>query len=275
MPEHNPKIIVPPPSTRLPFPAVNIDLPLRAPFDWLRLGWADLRHCGRASLFYGASFTLISWAVFLAFRYAVELVSGLTVGCMLIGPFMAIGLYALSRQREAGEPVRLRPTLTAWRTTRGAVGIYSLILIVLYLIWARASMVIFAVFYEGNGMPTVSGLLNEIAQLHDLEFILIYLLMGGVFAGFVFALSLVSIPLMLDRDQDAITAMIASVMALARNFPVALLWGALILLLIAIGTLTGFLGLAITGPWVGHATWHAYRALVKPLPSTEILEITP
>lgn len=271
MPE-TPKTIVPPPAQRLPFPVVNESLPVLAAYDWLLSGWNDLRRSGGASLFYGACFTLIGWAVALAFRYAVELVSGLTVGFMLVGPFLAIGLYALSRQIEQGESPRLKPTLTAWRTTRGAIGIYSVILIVVYLIWARASMVIFAIFYDGPGLPTLSSVLKEVLMLKDLEFIVVYLAIGGVFAGFVFALSVVSIPLMLDRDQDAVTAMIASALALIKNFPAVMIWGFLILILIGGGILTGFVGLAITGPWVGHATWHAFRGLVQPLPTHHAAE---
>jgi uncharacterized membrane protein len=91
-------------------------------------------------------------------------------------------------------------------------------------------------------------------------------LVGGFFALLVFAASLVSIPLMLDRDQDAITAVIASVLALARNPSAALVWAVLIVFLIGFGMATAFIGLVVTGPWVGHATWHAFRALIEPLP---------
>ena len=259
-----------PAKPRQPFPTVRSNLPLSAPFMWVNAGWHDLRACGWASLFYGICFTVVGWLLTLAYRVAVELLSGLTVGFLLVGPFLAVGLYALSKQREQGKSIQLIPTLTAWKTTRGAIGIYSVILIIVYLVWARASMVIFALFYDGPGLPSLPVLLAEVAQLKDLEFIAVYLIIGGVFAGFVFALSLVSIPLMLDRDFDAVTAMIVSVMALLRNFPTVMVWGATILLLIGFGLLTGFFGLMLTGPLVGHATWHAYRALVElPAPVEE------
>ena len=89
--------------------------------------------------------------------------------------------------------------------------------------------------------------------------------LGGFFAGLVFSVSVVSIPLMLDRDQDAITSMIASFLALVRNPLVLLFWGFLVSLLIAGGILLGYLGLIFTGPLVGHATWHAFRALIVPV----------
>ncbi len=255
--------LVPPPVPRVAFPVVRSGLGLSAPFRWLAAGWQDLRYCGVASLFYGVSFAVMGWLMLLVFNFAVHLVSGLTAGFMLVGPFLAIGLYALSRQRESGQTVRLLPTLTAWKTTRGAIGIYSVILIIIYLVWARASMVAFALFYEG-GMPSLTGFIAEVVRFEDVEFLVTYFLLGGFFAALVFAISLVSIPLMLERDQDAITAMIVSVLALSRNLPAVLVWGALIFLLIGLGMLTGFVGLIITGPWVGHATWHAFRALVEP-----------
>ena len=256
------------------FPTVRSDLPLSAPLTWLSLGWNDLMACRGASLFYGLCFATMGWLLVVVLRFAVHLLSGLTAGFMLLGPVVAIGLYALSRQREAGEPIRLIPTLTAWKSTRGAIGVYSLMLIIIYLLWARASMVSFALFYEGS-MPTIEGFLGAILRLEDLEFIAVYTFVGSFFAILVYAFSVVSVPLMLDRDQDAVTAVIASVLALSRNFPALLLWGALIAGLILSGIVSGFLGLIVTGPWVGHASWHAFRALVEPLPATPVNHIGP
>ena len=253
----------PPP---LPFPMVRAGLPLTAPFDWLRAGWNDLRACGNASIFYGACFAVMGWVLVLTFWRAVQLASAVTAGYLLVGPVLAIGLYALSRQREAGEPIRLRPTLMAWHTKRGAIAVYSLILIIVYLVWARASMVTFALFYQGS-MPSLEGLVAALLRFDDLEFFGVYLVVGGFFAAFVYALSVVSVPLMLDRDQDAVTAMIASVIALGRNLPTVLFWAALIAMLVFAAMLTGFLGMLVIGPWLGHATWHAFRALIEPLPT--------
>lgn len=253
-------------SPPLPFPTVRANVPLTAPMEWLRAGWQDFRACCGASLFYGACFLVMGWILVLTFWRAVHLASAVTAGFLLVGPFVAIGLYALSRQREAGEPIRLRPTLMAWHTKRGAIAVYSLILIIVYLIWARASMVTFALFYQGS-MPSVEGFVAALLRLDDLEFFAVYLVVGGFFAAFVFALSVVSVPLMLDRDQDAVTAMIASVITLGRNLPTVLVWAALIVLLVLVAFATGFLGMLVIGPVLGHATWHAFRALIEPLPA--------
>lgn len=249
-----------------PFPVVRAGLPLSAPFDWLRRGAEDLRASGFASLFYGMCFAVGGLLLFLAFRHAVQLVTAVTAGFMLLGPFLALGLYELSRRREVGEPLSLTATLAVWKRNLGSFGIYSLILIVIYLVWARASLVMFALFYQG-GMPTLAGFMTQILKFDNLEFLLAYLAVGGFFATLVFAFSAVSIPMMLERNQDTVTAMLASFLALVRNLPMMLIWAALIVLLTAIGIATAFLGLIVTMPLVGHATWHAYRALIEPLPA--------
>lgn len=246
-----------------PFPVVNSGLPLAAPFDWLRRGAADLRACGMASLFYGLCFAATGLLLLLALRHAVQLVTAVTTGFMLVGPFFAIGLYELSRRRETGEALALAPTLAVWRRNLAAIGIYSLILIVLYLLWARASLVMFALFYQG-GMPSMESFMAQILKFDNIEFLVAYVLVGALFAGLVFAFSVVSIPMMLDRNQDTVTAMLASFLALVRNLPMMLLWAVLIVLLTAIGIATAFIGLIVTMPLVGHATWHAYRALIAP-----------
>ena len=119
-------------------------------------------------------------------------------------------------------------------------------------------------------MPTLHSLFTMLLRFDNPSFLIAYFLVGGFFAALVFSVSVVSIPLMLDRDQDAITSMIASFLALARNPLVLLFWGLLISMLIAAGILLGYLGLIFTGPLVGHATWHAFRALIEPLKQPEI-----
>jgi len=102
----------------------------------------------------------------------------------------------------------------------------------------------------------------------NVEFLAIYVGAGATFALLVFALSVISIPLMMDRGTDTITAMIASFLALTRSFPAMIVWAALIAILIFAGLATFYLGLAITAPLVGHATWHAYREVVAPITSS-------
>ena len=266
-PEHSPPSAPPPsdapPEDRSPFPIVRAGLTAGAPFGWLSDGLDDFKACKTASLFYGACFVVMGWALVFAFKHAVQLITAVTTGFFLVGPFFAIGLYELSRRRERKLPPDLGPTLAVWKANAAAIGIYSLVLIVLYLLWARASMVTFALFYSG-GIPTMATFVAEVARFDNLEFLLAYFVVGGIFALLVFAFSVVSIPLMLDRGQDTVTAMIASFLALVRNPAAMVVWALAIVVLAAVGIATAFIGLAITGPLLGHATWHAYRELIGP-----------
>ena len=249
-----------PASIHFSFPPIR-EVALVQPFSWLARGWADLRANPPASLFYGLCFAVMGLIQLVVFRFAVDYTSTLTMGFMLAGPFMAIGLYALSRQRERGEPVNFRASLVAWRENTGGIGIYVLILTVVFLVWARASLVTFALF-ESRAMPTWVLFFQQITSFSNLPFIATFFGVGLLFASLVFAFSVVSIPYLLDRRADAVTAAAVSVMALARNPLTMLLWALLIVLLIGIGMATAYVGLLVTGPLIGHATWHAYRDLV-------------
>jgi len=244
------------------FPQVRQVAP-HQPFLWLSRGWADLRARPLASLFYGACFSAMGALLVVVFRFAVDYTSILVMGFMLVGPFLAIGLYELSRQRESGRPLDFRQSLMAWRTNTGGIGIYILILTVVFMLWARASLVTFALF-ESRGMPTWSVFIAQLISMQNLSFVATFFGVGLVFASLVFAFSVVSIPFLLDQRADAVTAAAVSVLTLARNPAAMLVWAALIVALIGAGILTGFIGLLVTGPLVGHATWHAYRDLVVP-----------
>jgi len=232
-----------------------------APFTWIARGVDDMRAHPLPSLFYGACFAAMGWAIAFTFRHAYEYVSALVTGFFLVGPFLAIGLYALSRRRQRGEPVWLAPTLDAWRGNVGAIGMFSLVLTVILLVWARASLIVFALFYTSE-MPTVQGFLDQVLSLGNLEFLFAYFCVGGVFAVLTFAISVVSVPMMLDRDTDGIVAVLTSLKAFAANVPAMIVWGLTIIAVVGIGFALYFVGLVIAVPLIGHATWHAYRALV-------------
>ena len=134
-----------PTSVHFTFPPIRV-VALDQPLVWLARGWADFRANPFASLFYGGCFAAMGLLQLLVFRFAVDYTSTLTMGFMLAGPVLAIGLYALSRQRERGEPANFRASLVAWRENTGGIGIYVLILTVVFLVWARASLVTFALF---------------------------------------------------------------------------------------------------------------------------------
>jgi uncharacterized membrane protein len=138
-----------------------------------------------------------------------------------------------------------------------------LVLIVLELLWGRASLVVFAVFFN-TGMPSTTGVLQAIFNPENWEFVVAYMVVGAAFATLVFALSVVSIPMILDRDTDAISAAITSVEVVFHNTGVILVWGAIIAVLVGVALVVpGSVGLIVVGPLLGHASWHAYRGAVQ------------
>ena len=245
-----------------PFPPIR-PIGWGAPLRWLRLGVADLMSCPVASLFYGFCFAGMGLLITFVFAHHYEYTVGLTSGFLLLGPFVSMGLYEISRRRELGEPCALAPTLTIWRRNISNIGVFAVVLGITFLIWARASLVVFALFYTSE-MPSIAGFLDQVVRLENIEFLAVYFAVGGFFALLVFSVSVVSIPLMLDRDKDAITSMLTSIRALFTNLGPLLLWAVLIVLLTIVGFLSFHLGLIVAMPVIGHASWHAYRELVAP-----------
>lgn len=249
-----------PPTATSPFPAIR-RVPVSAPFSWLARGAADLRRAPAASLAYGVAFAVMGALITLVFRHAYELTSALTAGFLLVGPFLATGLYDISRRLERGDAVRLPDTATVWRANLGAFSLFALLLTIIMLVWARASLVTFALFFS-SGMPTLKSFLAQVVSIEHVDFLITYFAVGAVFATIVFAVSVVSVPMMLDRGTDTIVAALTSVRALFANPLALLVWALLIVLTVGAGLATFFVGLVIAVPLIGHATWHAYRALV-------------
>lgn len=242
--------------------ALMQDLATGAPFRWLGAGWSDFRAHPAHALFYGACFWGMALILGVVFRTKPEYVMSIASGCLLVGPFLAMGLYEASRRRESGEPVELGHTLFCWAPHVRSMALLVLILIVLELLWGRASLVVFAVFFN-TGMPSTAGVMDAVFNPDNLEFVLVYMGVGSVFAALVFSTAVVSIPMILDRDKDAISAAITSIRVVFSNPGVLLIWGLLITSLVVAALLPWGAGLLVVGPWLGHATWHAYRATVR------------
>jgi len=239
-----------------------------SPFSWLGAGMRDMRAAWPVSLFFGLAFWGMAVAVGAVFRGRPEYTMTLVSGCFLVGPFLAMGLYEASRRREAGLPQDLGASLTCWDRRMGSMAMLVLVLLVLELLWGRASLVVFAVFFQ-SGMPTATGVAQAVFNPENYEFLAVYLVVGGIFAGLVFATCVISIPMILDRDTDAVTAGLRSIQLALAQPGVMLLWGALIVgLTLAAIALPWACGLMVVAPWLGHATWHAYRDAVDmaPLP---------
>lgn len=252
-------------------PAISIVPPvhriaLDAPWRWLRLGLEDFRAAGSASMFYGVVFACMGVLVSYVFSHAYEYVWALTSGFMLVGPFLALGLYDLSRRRARREPLALAPSLVAWRANVSSLGMFGLVLGVLLLLWSRASLVVIAVSFPDQ-MPSFENFTRNLFAPEHLQFLLVYCTVGAVFASLVFATAVISVPMMLDRDTDGIVAALTSIRNCAENAGPMLLWGFIITALTAIGFATFHVGLVVIVPVIGHATWHAYKEIVGENPA--------
>lgn len=234
-----------------------------APLRWLARGFEDIVAAPGASLFYGVVLATMGLGLTRWFGGAAGL--AMTTGFLLVGPFLAVGLYDVSRRLAAGERVRLVETLSAWRANFPAIGFFALILMLSLAVWLRVSVVIVALFVP-DGVDSLSAFVRLLQESPEaIGFVLAYLAAGALLAAFSFATSAVSLPMLLDRPtMDAITAMIASFTAIRKNpWPMAL-WAAAIVALTAGGFLAWFAGLVVVVPLIGHATWHAYRDCVLP-----------
>lgn len=238
----------------------------RDPFRWLALGWRDFQRCPGIGLFYGACFTVMGWALMKVYEQAPAYVLALSAGFLLMGPFLCLGLYQASLRLEQGERPDLGDSLTAWDRRTGTLAIFGFVLLVLEMLWGRASLIVFAVSFDG--MPDFKGSLLALLDPANINFIVAYIVVGGLFAGLIFAVSVVSIPMILDRPTDAISAGLTSMRLVLTQPGVMLLWGALLTLLVVLAMIPWFIGLLVVGPMLGHASWHAYRAAVQaPAPS--------
>ena len=231
------------------------------PFRWLARGARDFARAPAIGLFFGGCFVAMGWALMMVFEKAPAYVLALSAGFLLVGPFLCMGLYHASDRLERGERPRLGEAAMAWRGKLDTLAIFGVVLLVVEMVWARASIVVFALSFQGT-MPDFAGSLKSLVDPRNLDFILAWLALGGVFATIIFAVSVVSIPMILDRRTDAITAGLTSTRLVLTQPVVMLLWAAIITILVVLAMLPGFAGLLVVGPVVGHASWHAYRAAI-------------
>lgn len=238
------------------------DVSVLDPLGWIRLGLRDLFANPIASLFYGACIAAMGFLLFFYTRQEVKFIAALTSGFLLAGPFVAIGLYDISRRVERGQPVELGATTIAWHENANQLAVFGIILGVVMLAWTGVALTVFAAFY-GNESPTLQQFVADVLAFRQTGFLVVYTAIGSIFAAVVFALSVVSIPMLLDRNCDALTAIRTSLLAVSHNLPAMAVWGALITAMTLLGLWTFYLGLIVTMPIVGHASWHAYRAIVS------------
>lgn len=244
-----------------PSPIVLRTLSFADPLRWLALGWRDFRRAPAIGLFYGISFVVMGWALMIVFEHAPPYTLGLSGGFLLVGPFMCLGMYRVSQRLEAGERPELSDSLFAWQTRTSQLAIFGFVLLVLEMLWARSTLVVFAVTFDG--LPDFKGSLLALLDPENWPFIVSWAAVGFLFASLIYAVSVVSIPMILHRETDSITAGLTSLRLVLTQTGVMAWWALLIALLVGLALLPWFLGLVVVGPVVGHASWHAYRAAVQ------------
>ncbi|MCL4720355.1 MAG: DUF2189 domain-containing protein [Gammaproteobacteria bacterium] len=238
----------------LPFLAPCRRLDPQAPFRWLRKGWNDVRHAWRPTLSYGITLVAISYLVTgLAFRLgSIVLVLAALTGFVLVAPLAAIGLYEVSRQVAAGRQPMMVVTLRGIRRGISNAMVFGLTLLVVFLVWARAVTMI-SIFLPVQAEPSLAELW---------PYLLVGTLVGSLFSAVVFAVSAFSLPMIDDRDTDAVTAVVTSVNAVLRNKRAMFNWAAVIVVAVLIGFMTAFIGFVVMIPLLGYATWHGYQETI-------------
>ncbi len=273
-PEGLPKVVPPLPRDK---PHAR-GLEARAALDWLRAGWNDLWTNPLPSLLYGLMiFAVALLAVAGLIRTELDhfLFPGLA-GFLVVGPVLANGLYVKSRRIERGKKTRFWQMIFLRPRSRYQGVFLGVVLLMLFTLWIRAAVLIYALFFGIKPFPGTQELLPMLLFTPTgWAILLVGGAVGALFAAFAFAISAFSVPMLLVEDVDALSAMGISMAMVWNNLGVMLVWGALVLGLFALSVLTGLLGLIIVFPLVGHGTWHAYRAIRQAPEQSERVFISP
>jgi uncharacterized membrane protein len=258
--DHDPVLPQPPLPPPLPTPQVADDLTFADLGAALKAGWRDFRSVPQFGIFFGGFYVLAGLAIGWAAVYASEptwLIPAMA-GFPLVAPFVAVGLYEASRRREAGEAPSWRAVLGALKG-HGDDQILSMgvIVFVAFSFWMIVAHAIFAIFMAESGMSGDS--LAALLTPAGLAMLAVGSAVGAVMAFAFYAMTVISLPMLVERKVDFLTAIIASFKVVRRNLAVMLGWAAIIAALLFVAMLPGFLGLMVALPVLGHATWHLYR----------------
>lgn len=235
----------------MPFVAPCRKLAPWAPFGWIRRGIGDLMQAPQQSMAYGLAVALLMAIVSLLawFQGGQWIVYAILGGFVFLAPLTCIGLYAISAQLERGQPpLMVRSLRAAFRRHLGNEMIFAIVLLVIFLVWARAAVMI-TVFMLEDPDPTLADVW---------PFLAFGSIVGAVFAAVTFCASAFSLPMIMHRNVDSITAIVTSVNAVLRNKRAMAVWLSLIIAGLLLGVITVFVGLVVIIPVIGFAAWHGY-----------------
>jgi uncharacterized membrane protein len=235
-------------------------IPVSRPLMWLRDGWLDMRSV--ASLGYGALIVGVGWTILVFCGTHPYFVAAAISGFLLVGPLMSAGLCEMSRRYSLGESANFDDSLDGFKRNAPALFEFGVILAICAAVWFGVSALLLGTIFH-IGAPDISETLYRgFLDATNRPQVSAYIVVGGVLATAVFTVSVVSIPLIIDRHATAGQAMRASVNAVFHNIPAMIVWSGLILVLTIIGYATLLFGLLFIAPLLGHATWHAYKGMI-------------
>jgi uncharacterized membrane protein len=233
------------------------------PLRWLARGWKDFTANPGPDVAHGLILVALGWLILLMCSTQIDLFAAAVSGFLLVGPVFAAGFYELSRRRASGERITFDASLDGALKNGKSLARLGLLLAILAITWVLISRLLF-VQAMGGTLPSVrETFYRTILDWDYYEFFVTYLGTGAVFAALAFIVSAVSAPMIFDRAADTRIAILTSIKAVAANPSAMIVWAVLIAGLTAVGFATLLFGLIIVLPVVGHATWHAYRDLVR------------
>lgn len=234
--------------------------PLR-PLGWLARGWSDMTRCPGPSLLHGLVLALLGALIFMLGRERFWLLAGAFSGFLLVAPILATGLYAISRDLELNRQPGLHTVLKVWRPRDGRLVVFGVLLAFAGTGWVMTSASLITGFAGVPILKPVDFLRHVVLNDHGHLFE-IWLAMGALLAAPVFASTVIAVPLLLDRQIGVLGAVFTSWRVVMEYPAPVALWALLVMSLTLLGMATLMLGLVVVLPWLGHASWHAYRDLV-------------
>ena len=240
-----------------------LHVPFFRPLLWLGRGWLDMRKHWGASLGYGALIVALGWTLLVFCATHPYFVAAAITGFLLVGPAMSAGLCEMSRRYSLGQPASFDDSLEGFGRNAPALAEFGVILAICAVAWFGISAVLLGTVFHIAAPSISETMYRGFIDSANRSQVLAYIGVGGVLAAGVFAISVVAIPLIIDRHGTAGQAMLASFKAVLSNIPAMIVWSGLILILTVIGYAPLLGGLLIVAPLLGHATWHAYRDMVR------------
>lgn len=238
-------------------------VPVRQPFDWLRRGKEDFNGCWPANIFHGVLMAAMGLVLLMMLGNHPYFVVAAVSGFLLFAPVMCTGLCELSRRLEAGEPLGFDESVEPLRRHALELVRYGGLLVLVVLAWFMIAELTLRNVFDLGAPSVAETYYRGFVDVANLSQVLAFVAAGAVLAALVLSVSVVTVPLIIDRNMSALEAMLVSMRVVMANPGALLVWSALIVVITAFGFATLMIFMAILIPWLGHATWHAYRDLVR------------